>query len=430
MTRKQQRQRYLNGDHFNATSMIWRLSSVGVLLGFLSGVNQAAEISGLLDLRLVQADDTRSWIYGGLGKQRFDDEHDGLRLGQAIAAINTSVLDTVNASIEFNAYEDRRRRVDVETAHLLWRPIPASEWQSQLNVGAFFPGLSLENTGTGWTSPYLLSHSAINNWIGEEVRIIGTEWTLARLGQKIGSPHDWQFSASLFGWNDGSGGLLAWRGWSVGDRISGLSERLPLPSALPIFDEDSDFAEQGSGLKPFHEIDHRTGYTLSSRYRYTNQFEARVLHYDNRGDPTKEAQGQYAWDTHFNALGMRWQVNDHHELLGQWLAGSSLSGDEADSLIDMRFQAWYLLYSWHSDAHRLSLRYDHFWVGDRDINSEDPNGEYGHAYALAYRYQWNERLSLCAEALRQISYRDAREELDLPEDVTEDSLQFAVQMHF
>ena len=47
-----------------------------------------------------------------------------------------------------------------------------------MKAGAFFPTISLENDDIGWTSPYTLSASAINTWIGEELRTIGTEGTL------------------------------------------------------------------------------------------------------------------------------------------------------------------------------------------------------------------------------------------------------------
>ena len=44
-----------------------------------------------------------------------------------------------------------------------------------VKAGAFFPTISLENDDLGWTSPYTLTPSAINSWIGEELRTIGSE---------------------------------------------------------------------------------------------------------------------------------------------------------------------------------------------------------------------------------------------------------------
>jgi len=44
-----------------------------------------------------------------------------------------------------------------------------------VKAGAFFPTISLENDDLGWTSPYTLTPSAINSWIGDELRTIGSE---------------------------------------------------------------------------------------------------------------------------------------------------------------------------------------------------------------------------------------------------------------
>ena len=66
-----------------------------------------------------------------------------------------------------------------------WKPISAGiraadgdvSWS--VKTGAFFPTISLENDDLGWTSPYTLTPSAINSWIGEELRTIGSEGTCA-----------------------------------------------------------------------------------------------------------------------------------------------------------------------------------------------------------------------------------------------------------
>src|SRR6185437_6111030 len=54
-------------------------------------------------------------------------------------------------------------------------------------AGAFFPTISLENDDLGWTSPYTLTPSAINSWIGEELRTIGSEGTLRWKSEKAGT---------------------------------------------------------------------------------------------------------------------------------------------------------------------------------------------------------------------------------------------------
>ena len=51
--------------------------------------------------------------------------------------------------------------------------MPQSAWRSNLKIGAFYPPISLEHRASGWTNPYTISSSALNTWVGEELRTIG-----------------------------------------------------------------------------------------------------------------------------------------------------------------------------------------------------------------------------------------------------------------
>ena len=54
----------------------------------------------------------------------------------------------------------------------------------------------------GWRSPYTLSFSAINTWVGEELRTIGAEYSLDWLGRSHGHDFDFTLNAAAYGWND------------------------------------------------------------------------------------------------------------------------------------------------------------------------------------------------------------------------------------
>jgi hypothetical protein len=114
-------------------------------------------------------------------------------------------------------------------AFIDWRPIPTSSNQQQVRFGAFYPPFSLENTDLGWSSPFTYSYSAINTWLGEEVRPIGAEWSLRRRLGFAGSPHELRVFASAFYGNDPAGTFLFWRGWSLHDRQN--APRRPLADA-------------------------------------------------------------------------------------------------------------------------------------------------------------------------------------------------------
>jgi hypothetical protein len=109
----------------------------------------------------------------------------------------------------------------------------------RLRAGQLFLPTSRENLEPLWSSPFTYTLSAVNSWIGEEVRPIGV---LADY-ELVGAAHGARAGLCAFGGNDASGALLAWRGWAMGDRLSTLGETLPLP-ALPSLDPGGPFAGQ------------------------------------------------------------------------------------------------------------------------------------------------------------------------------------------
>ena len=100
----------------------------------------------------------------------------------------------------------QRTGVDVLETYLAWRPESVGDWQWSVKAGAFFPTISVENDDLGWTSPYTISSSAIDTWIGEELRTIGGEATAYYLAE------DWQaeITGAAITANDPAGTLLAW----------------------------------------------------------------------------------------------------------------------------------------------------------------------------------------------------------------------------
>lgn len=387
------------------------------------------EWHGLLDARLQSSTSDRSWLNGGLDKQRFDQNDRALQLGQAVLDHHLTITDTVNSHIWLNGYDQRDQGVGLGEAYVKWRPVPTSAWRWHSRVGLFFPELSLENTGLGWTSDYLISTSAINTWVGEELRTIGGEIGVHYDGARMGSPHDWRATAGTFKWNDPAGGLLAWRGWTVGDRVTAGWERVPFPD-LPIFSSTGYWKGQIQGIEPLREIDDKTGYYGSLGYSYLDTLSLSAMHYDNHGDPKGYAGGQWAWDTSFNHLGLRWH-QDNTTVLTQYMDGQTIMGYVPFHDLIVDFRSWYALLNQQLGAHQLTLRYDKFWLYDRDHKPADPNQEYGDALALGWRWSFHKQMDLSTEWLRQRSDRDAREDLlNQDADVVEDLWQIRVRAWF
>jgi len=248
------------------------------------------------------------------------------------------------------------------------------------------------------------------------------EYSLSRPGIFVGSPHDFGLTVALFKANDPAGTLLAWRGWAMGDRITGLSETLPLPP-LPIYES----LRQDARLDNFREMDGRYGYYAGLQYGYAGRLNLSALHYDNRADPTVVQGGQWAWRTRFDHLGLQYRPDADWELLGQVMRGDTNTGPR---LVYLDFRAWYALLARRLGEDRLAVRYDHFMTRQDDRLPFDNNDENGHALTLSYSHALARDWQLMAEWLRVFSQRPARAQLGLPVRARDDSLSLALRWHF
>jgi len=144
-----------------------------------------------IDASYVHADSPLgAWIDGGLGKLRYAETNDGIESTRVFAQYRGRVANTLSATVIADYQSDASSGIDVTEAYMDWRPIPRSENQQQIRFGAFYPPFSRENVDLGWQSPFTYSYSAINTWLGEEIRPIGVEWSLHRRLGFPGSPHE------------------------------------------------------------------------------------------------------------------------------------------------------------------------------------------------------------------------------------------------
>jgi len=390
----------------------------------------AVDLRGLVDVRLF----SNAHETGEFSKLRHDKNRNGLVLGQAMFRIDTDISDTISGSAIFNAADDRKKVFDITEAWLRWNPIPSNAWKHNLKAGVFFPALSLENDGLGWTTTRTISSSALNSWIGEEFRTRGLEYNLVRRGRASGDRYDVGVNVSLFNGNDASGGLVTWRGWRISDRISGLSESLQLPD-LAVYRASGEIPLQTRQSHPFREIDGRLGYQVGALYSYGNQFKLSAMHYDNRAEPLTVKAGQYSWRTRLQHLSAKLQVNDW-EYLAQYMQGATFMGPRAAG-IDLK--AWYFLISHPIIEGKLALRFDRFQNKENDILPSDPNGEHGSGFALAYTQQLSPSLQWAIEVLSvnskralstPIPYTDSNTNVDLMARSNERSISTSIRWHF
>jgi hypothetical protein len=370
-----------------------------------------------VDARLVSSDGRKSFVNGGLGTLRFDHTQSGLRLGRARFALSEALGEVWSLKLDASAWaDDDRNPVDLTEAYLQFRPYPFAGYRFRLKAGAFHAPISLENRAAGWESPYTLSYSAINTWLGQELRTIGLEGQLDWLGTRTGHGFDLGFVGGLFGWNDPAGTVIATRGFSLSDRQTTLFGRVGASNSGPL-----------KSIELFHEIDGRPGYYAAVEGRYFDRVVIRALHYDNRGDPSAfdRAIHNSAWPTHFNAVGLRAESASGWTAIVQWLDGQTDAEPDGE---DYRwpFRARFALVSRQIRNHRLSIRYDSFAV---DSQSDDGDGaQHGHAWTAAYVFEPDTHWKVTLEWLRVTSDASSRAiDLGTRTVATETQVQLAVR---
>ncbi|MBV8854869.1 MAG: hypothetical protein JOY91_15760 [Sinobacteraceae bacterium] len=353
---------------------------VACLLLLLGGSSLAHAIDWELDAdgRLISSNGERSFTSGGLGTLRYDAQHSGLQLGRARLALAETFAETWSAHLDASAWgDDDRSPVDLTEAYLQFRPYPFGGYRLRIKGGAFYAPISLENRAAGWESPYTLSYSALNTWIGEELRTIGAEAQLEWLGTRLDRAFDAGITLGVFGRNEGAGTVLADRGFSLSDRQTTLFGRVGSTISSPL-----------TRVRLFTQMDDRAGYYAGGELRLYDRLVLRGLHYDNRADPQAHDQSlplpAFAWQTRFDSAGLRAEGNHGLSFIAQWLHGQTYIEPIFGDLL-WKFDARFGLLSQQLGAHRVSVRYDSFDVDAADGAATTGVGtQHGHAWTLAY----------------------------------------------
>ena len=396
-----------------------RRAAVALLL-LLSCTAAHAQLEASLDLRLVQSDGRNGFLDEGLGKLRFDSGNEGLQLGRARLAWRGGIGGDWHAAVDLSAWNlDERHVVDVTEALLEWRPVPASAWRSNLKIGAFFPPISLEHRAPGWSNPYTLSSSAVNTWVGEELRTIGVMYELEHLGIAAGGRFDVGVHAAVFGWNDPAGVEVALRGFALHDRQT------------PLFGRIGTFAGSGRQQRViFSEVDNRPGFHYGGHVKTDHGVELRALRYDNRGDRNafKASIDDYAWNTKFDSLGFRYDTSWGSTLIAQKLKGITYASPDLANC--WTFDAWFVLAAHTLGRHRIAVRYDDFTVLQTTEHSPPPwSRDLGHALTLGWTFAPRDHVEIAAEWLRVNSVRNTRSALGEAPRAVEHSAQLSLKLY-
>ena len=365
--------------------------------------------SGLVDLRYTSTDSFESYPTGGVGKFRYSDGS-GPSVAQAGVKYQL-ILDDWSFNWVGMAYlDDEKNKLGTTEAFVRYRGTPnESGYRQQVRIGFMYPQISMENIATAWASPYTLTYSTQNTWLGDEVRHVGLEWSLDRLGKNHNSDHDLNLTLSAFQYNDPTGSLLAWHGWTQSSRQTLWGEQMPFPIP-PALLPGNMLETQAPVSDPFVELDSDFGYHIKFDWHWKRTLKVRIGHYDNQAADDIVKIGQYTWRTQFSHLGFEWRVASNTQVIGQYMQGDTRMRVANDfDVVGLDFTNSFVMVTQRINKHRWTARYEQFNNEDFDDIWGDNNDDQGDAFTISYQYRLDKGLYLAMEYNQINSLRPSRQ---------------------
>lgn len=386
------------------------------------------EASG--DLRLIAVDGEKSWLDGGFGKLRSGSDGD-LRarpqLGNLDLIWQPQLGWSLSGTIVGSLQGGERTQAGLSQAYLSFRPMRGSRLAFSARAGLMFPPVSLEHEGADWHVRDSITPSAINSWIGEEVRPVALEGTLAAsLGE-----HKLRASAAVMAANDTSGTLLTFRGWALHDRTTLAFHSQPLPPLDP-----EVAAYQAPFTHPLTDIHggfaHRPGYYAKLAWQPPIPVRFELFRYDNRADPENvDADLEWGWRTRFTDLGIAAELGKGTQLKAQALGGRTRMGffDGDRRWVDNRFRSAFVLLTHAFGRFGVAARAEGFETRNHGSDVDSEYNETGWSAMIAGKHEWG-RFAALIELLHVSSRRENREDVGLAPRQRQTQAQAQLRMHW
>ena len=359
---------------------------------------------GSIDLRASVVGGEAGWLDGGFGKLRWGGDNGDTRARARVAAADFAWKPQFSFNfaglVSVVHQAGQSNDVDLNEAFVSFRSNPSATRVSA-RAGVFWPPISQEHGGSTWQVIDSITPSAVNSWVGEEVKVLAFE---GKLEHRFGS-QSLAFTGALFKHDDMAGTLLSARGWALHDVRTTIGSHFPLP---PLSAGRRPF--QAPMTNPFWETDGRASYYARIDWQTPLPVSLDLFRYDNRGDRLSTYELQTAWRTRFWNAGAMASLGAHTVAKAQVLWGNTQVGPDTPFGIpvDVDFAAAYLLVSRELGAGKLSLRGDWFKTHDNSFVARDNNNEHGWSGMLAYKHPLTHFADVIVELLHVDSTRPMR----------------------
>ncbi len=356
------------------------------------------------DLRIAAVNGEPGWIDGGFGKLRFGSDGTGTvkaKVAEVDAAWKPRIGWALSGLVSITHQAGQDRAVDVNEGFIKFKPVPKGNTRISARAGLMYPPISLEHSGPNWTVTDSITPSAINSWIGEEVKVVAAE---ATIGHKFGG-HDVSVTGAAFGFNDTSGTLLSYRGWALHDVKATAFGALPLP---PLSDFIAPY--QGRHTNPVRELDKKVGYYARIDWRPPLPVSFYAFRYDNKGDRVSSKNNQTAWRTSFWNVGAVLALDDKTQIKSQALWGNTLVGADTPwgIPVNVDFSSAYVMAVRKIGSGSLSVRAEKFDADDNSFKEFDNNWERGWSAMIAVKQPLTQHFDVLVEATHVASDRPGR----------------------
>ena len=364
------------------------------------------------DVRVVAANGQESWVDRGFGKLRSGGTGDELRvrpqLGNVSLVWKPQFTWSLGATIVGSLQGGERTEAGLSEAYLTFRPMRGSKFAFSGRAGLMWPPVSLEHEAADWHVRDSITPSAINSWIGEEVRPVAAEGSVAtHFGE-----HEVRATAAVMAANDTSGTLLTFRGWALHDRTTLAFRRQPLP---PLEEEYQDY--QAPFTHPLLDVGvgfaRRPGYYAKIAWQAPIPVRFELFRYDNLADPEAVNEDvEWGWRTWFNHVGAVADLGGGMQLKLQALAGRTQMGmvEEDKRWFDARFRSAFAMVVRPFGPFGVAARIDLFDVRNHGSLWEDEYDDTGWSAMVAGKRDWG-RFTALVELLHVSSERGDRHEV-------------------